>query len=94
MVGMDQKDSYIGNEVDQKHGVLNLSYPIDHGVITNWEDMEKIWHHSFYNEIHVNPDEHPVLLTEAPNNPKQNREKMMEIMFEKFNVPSFYLAIQ
>ena len=45
-------------------------------------------------ELRVSPDEHPVLMTEAPNNPKANREKMMEIMFEKFNVPSFYLAIQ
>ena len=46
--------------------------------------MEKIWHHIFYNEMHVSPDEHPVLLTEAPNNKKKDREKIMEIMFEKF----------
>jgi len=64
--------------------VLNLSYPIDYGVIENWEDMEKIWHHIFYNEIHVTPDECPVLMTEVPNNKRKNREDMMQIMFEKF----------
>ena len=95
MQGVNQKSEYIGDEAMQKKGILNLSYPISAGIVDTWEDMEKVWHHCFYNELRVAPEEcEGVLLTEAPRNPKANREKMTTIMFETFQVKNMYVAIQ
>jgi len=94
MVGLDQKEVYVGSEAHQKRGVLRVEQPIEHGIVTNWDDMEKVWHHTLYTELRVSPEEHPLLLTEAPLNPKQNRERMTQIMFEVFNVPCLYVSMQ
>ncbi|CAI5459962.1 unnamed protein product [Closterium sp. Yama58-4] len=91
---MADRDEAVGYEATAQRGVLTLKHPIEHGVVTNWDDMEHIWRYAIYNELHVSPEEHPVLLTEVPLNPKANREKMAQIMFETFNVPATYVAIQ
>ena len=94
MVGAEKKDFFVGLQAEEKRGILHLAYPIEHGIVTDWNDMEKIWDHTFTNELRVTPEEHNVMLTEAPINPKHNREKMAQIMFETFNVQGLYIAIQ
>merc|ERR1711977_337494 len=97
-----EKDFYVGEEAQQKRGILVLKYPLEHGIVQNWEDMEKVWRHTFDNELRmVVGDENEgdedctgVLLTEAPMNPKENRERMTQIMFETFTARRFYVAIQ
>ena len=95
MQGVTQKNIYIGDDAMAKRGVLNLKYPIAAGIVEDWADMESVWHHTFYNELRVDPSELAgVLVTEAPRNPKQNREKMIEVLFEQFEVQSTYVALQ
>ena len=83
---MCQKDSYVGDEAQSKRDILALNYPMKHGIVIDWDDMEKIWEHTFYNELRVAPEEYAVLLTEAPLNPPKNSAKMAEVWkVEKHN---------
>jgi len=92
MVGMGTKYAYVGEAAVSKRGILTLKYPIEHGIVTNWDDVKELLHHAFFNELRADPSQRPVLITEAPLNPKANREKLTQILFEDFNVPAMYLA--
>eukprot|EP01118_Nematostelium_gracile_P008499 TRINITY_DN2816_c0_g1_i1.p1 TRINITY_DN2816_c0_g1~~TRINITY_DN2816_c0_g1_i1.p1 ORF type:complete len:294 (+),score=70.83 TRINITY_DN2816_c0_g1_i1:160-1041(+) len=94
MPGATLKDSYVGDEAQAKRGLLSLKYPIRNGVVTDWDATEKIFHHVISNQLQIAPEYHSFLLTDSPLNPKINRQKMTEMMFEKFQIPALYIAIQ
>ena len=88
----DAKDGFVGQDALTKRGVLKLYYPIEHGQVDSWNDMEKLWYHIFYDKLLVPPEEHPILLTETPLAAKSNREQLTQVMFENFQFPAFFLA--
>lgn len=81
---------------DARHALdrVNYQFPMCRGVVENWADMEKIWQHIFFTKLLINPEEHPVLLTEPPMNPKKNREKIVEFVFESAKAPLVAIELQ
>ena len=93
-VGFDKKKFFIGKEAEAISGVLNINNPVSEGVINNWDDIEKLLGYIFTTELKIDPSEHNILLTETPMNPKENKEKLAQIMFENFNVQGSYIALE
>ena len=76
-------DAFVGRVAEEHRGVLSLSYAMEHGRVSNWDDIEKIWSYVYSKDcIGTSSEEHPVLLTEAPLNPRKNREKAAEIFLK------------
>uniref|UniRef100_A0A8C0B4R9 Uncharacterized protein n=1 Tax=Buteo japonicus TaxID=224669 RepID=A0A8C0B4R9_9AVES len=94
MFGVRHKDCYIGEEAQSKRGILSFTYPMENGVVTSWDDMEKIWRYLYEQELKMKPSERPALLTETALNPLWHREKMAETMFESFQVPALFVTLQ
>lgn len=88
------KDVYVGEDANAKRGVLTISFPIVAGLVNNWDEMEVVWHHTFYNELDILPEEHPILLTDAPMTPRAHRERMTLIMFATFDAPALFIVMQ
>ena len=93
-VGFDKKKFFVGKEASAISGVLNINNPVSEGVINNWDDIEKLLGYIFSSELKVDPNEYNILLTETPMNPKENKEKLAQIMFENFNVQRCYIALE
>lgn len=91
--GVKEGDLFLGSEAEEKRGVLALKYPMAHGIVEDWDDMERIWGH-VYKQMKATAKDHPVLLTEAPQNPLKHREKAAEYFFEKLGVPSMVVSVQ
>jgi actin-related protein 3 len=87
-------DFYIGNDATVKRHGYTFEYPIKHGIIDNWDNMERFWQRCIFEYLNCDPEDHFFLLTEPPMNTPENREYTAEIMFETFNVPGLYIAVQ
>jgi len=95
MAGALEGDLFIGSKAEEHRGLLTIKYPMEHGIVKDWNDMERIWSYVYgKDQIQTFAEEHPVLLTEAPLNPRKNREKAAEIFFETFNVPALFISMQ
>ena len=90
---MGQKDCLVGDDAQSKRGWLTLKFPIVRGLVTDWDDMEKIWHQTFY-ELRVAPEECSVLMAEPLLNPKASRERMCKICFETFECLALSVVAQ
>ena len=88
------QDIMVGEDASKLRSMLQLSYPMDNGIVRNWEDMQHLWDYTFNEALKINPAECKIMLTEPPMNPKKNRENMVTLMFEKYGFHSVYVAIQ
>ena len=88
------KDVMVGDVADKVRTMLQITYPLDNGVVRNWDDIAHVWDYTFFDKLKVDPKVSKVMLTEAPMNPVENRKKMVEVMFEKYGFMSAYIAIQ
>nr|WOD57884.1 Arp2D2 [Drosophila seguyi] len=88
-------DVIVGDEASKLRSLLELTYPMDKGVVRNWGDMCHVWDYTFGpKKMNIDPTNTKIMLTEPPMNPTKNREKMIEVMFEKYGFDSAYIAIQ
>jgi len=95
MAGALEGDLFIGPKAEEYRGLLKIKYPMEHGIVTDWNDMERVWQYIYSkDQLSTFSEEHPVLLTEAPLNPRRNREKAAEVFFETFNVPALFVSMQ
>lgn len=92
--GVEVKDMVVGDEANKLRSLLELSYPMENGIVRNWEDMCHVWDYTFNEKMGIDPTDCKILLTDPPMNPISNRRKMLEIMFEKYGFHSAYIAIQ
>eukprot|EP01086_Lenisia_limosa_P001976 TRINITY_DN141_c0_g1_i2.p1 TRINITY_DN141_c0_g1~~TRINITY_DN141_c0_g1_i2.p1 ORF type:complete len:389 (-),score=142.42 TRINITY_DN141_c0_g1_i2:36-1202(-) len=88
------KDVMCGDEASQARSFLQCSYPLDNGIIRNWEDAKHLWDYTFTEKLKIDPSECKILLTEPPLNPKKNRELMLQTMFETYQFQGLHVSIQ
>lgn len=88
------KDIMYGSEAAAARTMLQISYPMENGIVKNWSDMAGLCDYIFREKLKINTAGRKILLTEPPMNPLSNRLEMCRVMFEVFNFDSVYVATQ
>ena len=88
------KDVMCGDEADAVRFALDINYPVENGIVKHWDNMVHLWNYTFHDKMKINPADHKIMLTEAPLNPKENRKKTIENMFEKYGFAGAHMSIQ
>ena len=94
--GKQIKDIMVGDEAEEMRNMLEISYPVDKGIVQNWADMEHLWDYTFA-RMSVSAEDmksRRILLTEPPLNPKQNREKLLQVMFDRYQFEGVNISVQ
>lgn len=78
--------TFVGDECHSKRYSLNLTQPIQNGLVQDWNDLELIYQYCFA-KLDVTAAQQPILIAEHASTPDTDREKLTELMFEKFNIP-------
>ncbi|KAH8860697.1 Actin-related protein 2-A [Schistosoma japonicum] len=92
---LEVQDLMIGDEASELRQMLEISYPLENGIVRNWDDMIHLYDYIFGpKKMNIDPKHAKILLTEPPLNPLSNREKMVEVMFENYGFNALFIAIQ
>uniref|UniRef100_A0A158P990 Actin-related protein 2 n=1 Tax=Angiostrongylus cantonensis TaxID=6313 RepID=A0A158P990_ANGCA len=89
------KDLMVGEECSQLRQMLDISYPMENGIVRNWEEMGHVWDYTFGpDKLDIDPKDCKLLLTEPPLNPSNNRERLFQVMFEQYGFNSLHVSVQ
>mmetsp|Transcript_1442 Transcript_1442/g.1273 ORF Transcript_1442/g.1273 Transcript_1442/m.1273 type:complete len:394 (-) Transcript_1442:1203-2384(-) len=91
---VELKEIMCGDEAAAVRQCLEITYPVENGVVKNWEDMEYLWNYTFFDKLKIEPSDHKILLTEPPQNPLKNRENLLQRMFETYGFAAANVSIQ
>jgi len=91
---VELKDIMVGDECSQHRSMLEITYPVENGIVQDWKGMVNLWDYTFHQRLKIDPKEHKILLTEPPMNPKENQKKMLQNMFETYQFEAAKVSIQ
>ncbi|KAK1166710.1 alpha-centractin [Acipenser oxyrinchus oxyrinchus] len=99
MAGALEGDLFIGPKAEEHRGLLTIRYPMEHGIVKDWNDMERIWQYVYSkDQLQTFSEEvthfYWIYAADNPLNPRKNRERAAEVFFETFNVPALFISMQ